>query len=70
MQYLTLWDLILGPIYLIILIAIARKMRDKRYPPGHALRQYYLKGLYAKFGGAIFIALVYQYYYRGGDIAW
>jgi uncharacterized membrane protein len=67
MQYLTLWDLILGPIYLIILIAIARKMRDKRYPPGHALRQYYLNGLYAKFGGAIFIALVYQYYYRGGD---
>lgn len=26
-----------------------------------------MPGLYAKFGGAIFIALIYQYYYGGGD---
>ncbi len=42
-------------------------MREKRYPLGHPLREFYLKGLYLKFSGAIFIALVYQYYYGGGD---
>jgi hypothetical protein len=31
------------------------------------LRPYYLKGLYVKFAGAIFIALIYEYYYGGGD---
>ncbi len=67
MQYLTTWDLILTPIYLIILTAIAKRQRDKRYPEGHPLRRYYLPGLYVKFFGAIFIALIYQYYYGGGD---
>lgn len=67
MQYLTIWDFILAPVYLLILSAIARKQRDKRYPVGHPLRQYYMRGLYVKFAGAIFIALIYQYYYGGGD---
>jgi hypothetical protein len=66
-QYLTIWDLVLTPIYLFILIAIAKNQRDKRYRVGHPLRKYYLPGLYVKFGGAIFIALVYQFYYGGGD---
>src|SRR4051794_21386640 len=42
-------------------------MRDKRYPPGHPLRPYFMKGLWLKFGGALFIALIYAYYYGGGD---
>ena len=67
MQYLTIWDVILTPLYLIALSYIAKRYRDKHYPRGHALRKYYLPGLYVKFGGAIFIALVYQYYYGGGD---
>lgn len=67
MQYLTIWDLLLTPIFLIILTVIAKRIRDKRYPNGHPLRNYYLPGLFAKFGGAIFIALIYQYYYGGGD---
>jgi hypothetical protein len=67
MQYLTLWDLVITPVYLIILIFIARKQRDKRYPPGHPLRRYFLPGLYIKFGGAIFIAVVFQFYYGYGD---
>ncbi len=67
MQYLTIWDLVLTPVYLLVLHYIAKTQRDKRYPPGHSLRRYFLPGLWAKFGGAIFIALVYQYYYGGGD---
>jgi hypothetical protein len=65
-QYLTIWDLVLTPVYLGILIFLAKRYRDRHYPPGHALRQYYLPGLYVKFFGAIFIALVYQFYYGGG----
>lgn len=67
MQYLTIWDLVLTPLYLLILGLWARQYRDKHYPKGNPLRRYYLPGLYVKFGGVIFIALVYQFYYNGGD---
>ena len=30
----------------------------------HALRKYFMPGLYVKFGGAIFIGLIYAYYYK------
>jgi len=66
-QYLTIWDLVLTPVFLGVLIFIARRQRDKKYPVGHPLRKYFLPGLYVKFFGAIFIALVYQFYYHGGD---
>lgn len=67
MQYLTIWDFLLTPVYLIMLTFLAKRQRDRKYPVGHSLRKYYLPGLYVKFGGAIFIASVYQYYYGGGD---
>lgn len=67
MQYLTIWDLFLTPLYLLILAALAKRYRNRHYPIGHPLRPYYLKGLYLKFAGAIFIGLIYQYYYGGGD---
>ncbi len=67
MQYLTIWDLILTPLYLGVLIFLATRHRDKKYPVGNKLRKYYLPGLYTKFAGAIFIAVIYQYYYGGGD---
>ncbi len=57
----------LTPLYLAVLHYIAKRQRDKRYPVGHPLRPYFLPGLWVKFGGAIFIALVYQFYYGGGD---
>jgi hypothetical protein len=66
-QYLTIWDLVLAPVYLLILAYIAKRHRDKAYPVGHPLRPYYLKGLYVKFAGAIFIAIIYGFYYDGGD---
>lgn len=67
MQYLTIWDLFLTPLYLVGLSAIAKRQRDKHYPKGHPLRPYFLNGLWLKMGGAIFIGLIYQYYYGGGD---
>lgn len=65
--YLTIWDLALGPLYLVGLIWIAIQIRNKHYPVGHPLRKYYLPGLLVKFGGAIFVALLIQFYYGGGD---
>jgi hypothetical protein len=66
-QYLTIWDIVLTPIYLLVLILIARRQRNKRYPVGSPLRKYFLPGLYVKFFGVIFIALIYQFYYGSGD---
>jgi hypothetical protein len=66
-SYLTIWDLVLTPIYLFILHYIAKTRRDRLYPVGHPLRQYYMAGLWVKFAGAIFIALIYQFYYGFGD---
>lgn len=67
-QNLTTWDLVLTPIYLLIFYAIAIRVRNRFYPLGHPLRQYFLPGLLVKLGGAIFIALIYQFYYDGlGD---
>lgn len=68
MKNLGIWDVILGVIYLAVIIFFARRARNKNYPEGHPLRQYYLPGLYVKLVGALFIALVYQFYYGGkGD---
>jgi hypothetical protein len=67
MQHLNIWDVILTPVFILILSALAKGMRNKRYPPGHPLRRYYMPALYVKFFGAIFIGLIYAYYYWGGD---
>jgi hypothetical protein len=66
-SHLDLWDFILTPIFIFIFSSIAKRQRDKRYPTGHPLRQYFMKGLYLKFVGAIFIAFIFEYYYGGGD---
>jgi hypothetical protein len=67
-QFLTIWDVVLTPIYLIVLILVARWFRDRYYPKGNPLRKFFFPGLYLKFGGAIFIGLLYQFYYGGeGD---
>jgi hypothetical protein len=66
-QYLTIWDWVLTPIYLLVLGLLAKRFRDKHYPKGHVLHRYFLPGLWVKFAGAIFIGLIYQFYYGGGD---
>jgi hypothetical protein len=66
-QFLSIWDLVLTPLYLIILTIIAKTIRDKKYPKGDPIRKYYLPGLYIKFAGVIFIGLLYDFYYHGGD---
>src|SRR6476646_10442599 len=69
MQFITWLDFVLLPFYLGIVYFIAKAFRDRKYPPGHPWRPYFMPGLLAKMGGAIFIGLIYQYYYNGGDTA-
>jgi hypothetical protein len=67
MQYITITDYILLPLYLFIIFIIAAYYRNKYYPGKHPLRRYFMWGLGLKVIGGIFVGLVYQYYYKGGD---
>lgn len=63
---MDIFDLILSPLYLIIILFVAhkftiiRKIKDPTY-------QYFMPGLIIKNFGAISLGLVYFYYYKGGD---
>ena len=67
MQYITLLDYFLLPFYLVIIFVIANNFRNKNYQEGHPWRPYFMSALMIKMGGSIFISMLYQYYYHGGD---
>lgn len=67
MQYITILDYVLLPFYLFIVYAIAYRIREKKYPQKHPWRKYYIPALTVKITGAVFIGLIYAYYYKGGD---
>lgn len=68
-NFISFLDYTLLPFYLVLIFAIAVAFRNKNYPPGHPWRPYFMPGLIAKVAGAIFISMIYQYYYSGGDTA-
>src|SRR5689334_11174178 len=65
--HLTILDYVLLPFFIGIVYAIAYNIRNKKYPRKHPWRKYYIPALTVKIFGAIFIGLVYAYYYSGGD---
>jgi hypothetical protein len=67
MHFITWLDYLLLPFFLGVILVVAYNFRNRKYPPGHAWRPYFIPGLMAKLGGALFIGLLYQYYYGGGD---
>lgn len=67
MGQITLADYLLLPLYLWLIFKIAFYYRDKYYPRGHPYRLYFIPALMVKIAGAIFIGLIYNYYYDGGD---
>jgi uncharacterized membrane protein len=69
MQYITIFDYVLLPFYLALIYFIAFRLRNSAYPKTHPWRKYYIPALTVKIFGAIFVGLVYQYYYGGGDTA-
>ncbi|MEO9870208.1 hypothetical protein [Ekhidna sp.] len=58
-------DIIITPIYIILFTAIAYFIRP--YVTNAATRKYFLPSLWVRFAGAIFLGLIYQFYYDGGD---
>lgn len=66
MEYLTIVDFILTPIYLFIVYAISRIIQKSKidvFPEYN----YYLKALTLKIAGALGLCLIYTLYYNGGD---
>lgn len=63
---LSIFDFVLLPFYLGIVYLVAYKMRD-RLSKKNPLRKYFIPALSIKIFGAIFIGLIYGYYYKGGD---
>lgn len=60
------WDILLPPIYLILIFFFAmKKMRRRIGKEPHY--KYYIPGLMVKLFGAISVCIVYTFYYRGGD---
>lgn len=64
---ITAFDYVLLPVYLFIIYKTAYYYRDKYYPEDHKYRPYFIPGLTVKIIGSIFIGMVYNYYYGGGD---
>lgn len=64
---LSILDYVLLPFFLAIVYTIAFKIRNSKYSYKHPWRKYFIPALTVKIFGAIFIGLIYSYYYRGGD---
>ena len=62
---MTFQDLIITPIYIILLSLVAYIIRP--YVTNSNDRKYFMLALWAKFAGAIFVGFIYQFYYAGGD---
>ena len=65
--HLSIFDFVILPFVLAIVYMIAFSVRNRRYSYRNPLRKYYIPALSVKIFGAIFIGLIYGYYYKGGD---
>jgi len=64
--YISILDIILTPIYVIIILAIANYKKNKHISE-NPIYKYYVKGLAVKIFAGIIFCLIYVYYYGGGD---
>ncbi len=58
-------DIILMPVYIVIMLAIARKIVQDH--PNEPAYEYFIKGLYLKIIGSLALCFIYLFYYQGGD---
>lgn len=63
--YITIYDFILLPLYLLIIYFVIRFKSNKDEKPN--CYTYHSSGLFAKIFGALLFTLIYVYYYGGGD---
>lgn len=67
MLFHDIFDLLLPPIYLLIIGIILAKIQTKKLNEGKSEYSYFMKGWIAKIIGAISLGIVYDLYYKGGD---
>ena len=63
---LTIFDLLLAPIYLLFIYLVSGYLQDKNRI-NEPIYKYYVKGILVKVFGAVSVCLIYQFYYTGGD---
>ena len=66
MQYVTIWDFILFPVYFLIFYAIGNSIKGRNIEENKAY-EYYVKGLLVKILGGFIFCCIYCFYYNGGD---
>ena len=66
MNYLSVADFIITPIFIMFVYFYARTVQKKRMDLQPEYR-YYIRGLSAKIFGGIAVSLIYSLYYNGGD---
>lgn len=65
-RFISIYDFILLPVYLLIVYSIAKRTKEKNIGE-HPEYKYYMAGLFAKISGGILFTLIYVYYYGAGD---
>jgi hypothetical protein len=63
MYVISILDLLLFPIYMVLLGVYARNVQEQKIAENPAY-EYYVKGLYVKFLGAFALCMVYLFYYK------
>ncbi|HQK96583.1 MAG TPA: hypothetical protein PLH61_01100 [Bacteroidia bacterium] len=66
MEYLSIVDFLLTPVYLFIIYAVSRIIQKHKIE-NHPEYKYYLRALTMKILGALSLCFVYTFYYNGGD---
>ncbi|RLD61648.1 MAG: hypothetical protein DRJ01_07515 [Bacteroidetes bacterium] len=66
MEFLSIWDIVLTPVYLTIIFLFANRIKQKNRLR-HPEYNFYTWGLLAKVFGAISVCVIYTVYYDGGD---
>ena len=65
-QFFSLIDLIIAPLYLIIIYLVAKNIQQKKIAANPSYR-FFIKGLMVKIFGGVAVCFIYVYYYGGGD---
>ena len=69
MDFLGWIDLLMGPFYCALFYFIIKNRQTTKYGNSLPTQKYYARGFLIKAAGAMFVGLVYQFYYGGGDTA-
>ena len=66
MYQINFFDLILAPLFIVIIYVIARNTAQSRIDK-EPMYKYYVQALFAKIFGGLGVCLIYIFYYKGGD---